>query len=555
MAKLQKGTFTGQAGGHGGDIKVALTTDGEHITDVKIVEQHETPHVGDNAFKWIPERIVHYQSLAVDAVSGASFTSRGIINASKQALQAAGGDLADWSQPVPKPPVVAKDQTVDVAIAGGGLTGLTMAAFAIKNGLKPLIVEKNDQVGGSFRYAAGAFATVGSKKVADNQIDDLINWVKELNAHGAKKEMDYDFLRYLEEHTGETFDELVDIAGSKPQIAQEAPYKFAVFGGGAFIVNALEKYIKDHGGLILPDTVITKVNVDESGKHATGFAARNAAGCFTVTAKAVVIATGGESYGHKEDLVKTTPSLEKVHVFNEANPGNTGDGYGLLKEAGASFYEGNIYKNAFLDFGWPLRISYANVPDYSKAIVVNDQAKRFTNEAPFFALNLTTALYYEGSPRYYVIYDAAKMDQTFRKKLDAQKEDPKVVVHAGSVKELAEKLDLDPAALEQTVAGYNEACAKGEDEFGKDAAHLESLDGADGYYGLYTMPGSWGTIGGVKINRDMLVEQTDGSFFDNLYALGEMSTNELFSDFYIAGFSLANYSTEARLVAERLAAN
>lgn len=42
MAKLQKGTFTGQAGGHGGDIKVALTTDGERITDVKIVEQHET---------------------------------------------------------------------------------------------------------------------------------------------------------------------------------------------------------------------------------------------------------------------------------------------------------------------------------------------------------------------------------------------------------------------------------------------------------------------------------------------------------------------------------
>jgi urocanate reductase len=84
MSKLAAGTFEGTAPGHNGDITVALTTDGERITDLKLVKEQETPHVGDNALKWLPEAIVKNQSVGVDAVSGASFTSRGIINATKK---------------------------------------------------------------------------------------------------------------------------------------------------------------------------------------------------------------------------------------------------------------------------------------------------------------------------------------------------------------------------------------------------------------------------------------------------------------------------------------
>lgn len=58
MSKLTAGTFKGTAPGHNGDITVALTTDGERITDLKLVKEQETPHVGDNAFKWLPEAIV-----------------------------------------------------------------------------------------------------------------------------------------------------------------------------------------------------------------------------------------------------------------------------------------------------------------------------------------------------------------------------------------------------------------------------------------------------------------------------------------------------------------
>lgn len=44
-----------------------------------------------------------------------------------------------------------------------------------------------------------------------------------------------------------------------------------------------------------------------------------------------------------------------------------------------------------------------------------------------------------------------------------------------------------------------------------------------------------------------------GGYFDNIYALGEMSTGALFTDLYMIGFSLADYSTEGWLVAEELA--
>lgn len=57
-------------------------------------------------------------------MSGASFTSRGIINATKKALEAAGGKAEDWNKHVSKSLVAAKD----LVIAGGGLTGLASAA-------------------------------------------------------------------------------------------------------------------------------------------------------------------------------------------------------------------------------------------------------------------------------------------------------------------------------------------------------------------------------------------------------------------------------------------
>ncbi|QJD73527.1 FAD-dependent oxidoreductase [Lactobacillus acetotolerans] len=551
---LKDGVFKGSGLGHGGPIQVAVTCKDNKIADVKVVKQSESPNVGDYAMKRIPSEIVKQQTLDVDAITGATMTSEAVLTGANRAIAKAGDAIAWNLQPYKKELPPTQNINADVVIAGAGLSGLSTAAFAVKRGLKTVVLEKNDQIGGSFRYAAGAFATSGSKALQkinrENNLDKLVNWVKELNEHNSKRPINLDFVKYLASKSGKTFDELLKIARAKPNFFLKMPYIAAGYAPGGKVAEDIEKYILKNGGKIIRSTVITKININ--GNRATGVEAQNASGKFTVTAKNVVIATGGASFGKRSMLEKNTPTLKNVRVFNEANRGNTGDGYDLLEQVGAQTYGNDVYKNAELDFDPRLHINYNNEPDYSKAIIINADGKRFTNEAPFSFLNLTTELYREGSSKYYLIYNAKTLDSTFRKQLDQLPEGPTTMAHADSIKELAKKINLDPATVQTTFDNYQKACDQGKDEFGKSKDNLVKFDGSEGYYAVYVMPGSWGTIGGVKINRKMQVEKADGSYFDNLYAVGEMSTGELFSDFYMIGFSLADYSTEGRLVAENL---
>ena len=55
-----------------------------------MLEQSETAGISDPAFEKIPALILEHQSVAVDAVAGCTNSSRGLIEAVKAALLAAG---------------------------------------------------------------------------------------------------------------------------------------------------------------------------------------------------------------------------------------------------------------------------------------------------------------------------------------------------------------------------------------------------------------------------------------------------------------------------------
>lgn len=150
-----------------------------------------------------------------------------------------------------------------------------------------------------------------------------------------------------------------------------------------------------------------------------------------------------------------------------------------------------------------------------------------------------------------LIYDGQNMDASFKAKLDKLAESPKAYLHADSIAKLADKINVDAANLQQSYEQYQEACQSGKDKFGKDQAHLEKFSGHD-FYAVYAMPGSWGTIGGVQIDHDTFAVKTE-DHVENLYAVGEMSTSDLFTEYYMGGFSFATYTTEGRLLAEELA--
>ncbi len=84
------GTYEGtsDAGMYPG-LKVSVTVEGGVITSVEVVEHGETDGISDPAIEGVPSAIVEANSPAVDAVSGATYTSDAIKEAVELALEGA----------------------------------------------------------------------------------------------------------------------------------------------------------------------------------------------------------------------------------------------------------------------------------------------------------------------------------------------------------------------------------------------------------------------------------------------------------------------------------
>ena len=83
--------LVGTADGHNGPLTVAVTMDGDTITDVVVTDHTETEGLADPAISDVPAAIVETNSADVDTVSGATITSNAIMEAVKNAMSSNGG--------------------------------------------------------------------------------------------------------------------------------------------------------------------------------------------------------------------------------------------------------------------------------------------------------------------------------------------------------------------------------------------------------------------------------------------------------------------------------
>ena len=88
------GTFTGSAQGYGGTVTSEVTIENGYIASAKgTAHDGETPAYFSQAER-LYDDIVDAQTTDVDTVSGATFSSAGIINSVNEALAASGTDGA-----------------------------------------------------------------------------------------------------------------------------------------------------------------------------------------------------------------------------------------------------------------------------------------------------------------------------------------------------------------------------------------------------------------------------------------------------------------------------
>ncbi len=105
IGQLNDGTYTGSARGYKSVITVQVTISGGKITDIQVLSQGDDEPYFSNA-RAVIQRVISAQSMNVDTVSGATYSSTGILVAIKNALLQAAG-----KQPVENA-VVAAQQTV-----------------------------------------------------------------------------------------------------------------------------------------------------------------------------------------------------------------------------------------------------------------------------------------------------------------------------------------------------------------------------------------------------------------------------------------------------------
>lgn len=85
-APLAANEYIGEAQGFGGPVKVKVTMNGDQIAKIDVLSHSETAGVSTPAFDTVPAAIIAAQSTEVDIASGATFTSKALIEAVNNAL-------------------------------------------------------------------------------------------------------------------------------------------------------------------------------------------------------------------------------------------------------------------------------------------------------------------------------------------------------------------------------------------------------------------------------------------------------------------------------------
>src|SRR3954468_22842341 len=137
-------------------------------------------------------------------------------------------------------------------------------------------------------------------------------------------------------------------------------------------------------------------------------------------------------------------------------------------------------------------------------------------------------------------------------------------VQAGRIRELAQKLELDPDALDATVNGFNAAVRPGTfDDTTLDDCRTEGLDppkshwarriDAAPFYASPVRPGITFTYLGTRVNREARMLMQGGGAAQNMFAAGEIMAGNVLGRGYAAGIGMTIGSVFGRVAGREAA--
>lgn len=556
-AAFHPGTYTAEAEGIRSTVKLAVTFSEDAITQIEILEHGETRNIADAALEGIPAEILRSQSLAVDAVSSVTFTSRAVLSAVEDACRQAGADVSALKEKQPAAPVH-EEMEADVVVVGTGLAGLSGAMAALDEGATVVAVEKAGAAGGSSKYSGGFITAVGSKLQQEAgfalDVDGYMDYFNACEDQSVKAdETDRAAVRAMIERSASDLDFLeahgIGIAGPTGFGGDFTVWHYPSDRTGPFdgeaagadhIVHALSWLNDQPGFSIYYNTPATRLLTDENG-GVTGVLCERADGStLTVHAASVILATGGWA-ASRELMARFCPDFPEAWIlpYTTSAMQNTGDGILMAEAVGAAVFEDGWWMD--LAIGADVGGYSTYFPDtlnglinYANYLIVDGEGSRVFN---------VNALY---GPRSIAIADAMKRTGKVFSIFTAEgfpggiefieangRVDGRTVFKADTLEELAAQTGMDPAVFTAQVERYNGFCAAGVDEDMGQATLIPVGEGP--YYAVSIKTITMGTLGGLRTDDSNAVLDRNGEPIPGLYAAGEIINGKYFNQVYVSG--------------------
>ncbi|MCW6660755.1 flavocytochrome c [Aerococcaceae bacterium NML201209] len=532
FAAVKDGTYTGKSSGNGGDIEVEVVIKDQRIAEINTIHSQETKGLGEGALEKIKKAIIANNTVNVDTISGATDSSQGYIDAVKEALKAAGATEDDFmsGEMIKHSFVLDKEEyTFDVVVLGGGGAGLSSAVEAANLGASVVVVEKSSAIGGNTAVSGGAFNVPGSDLQKNKDIEDSVEKYIEDTLKGGDELSDPELVKVLGENALSAYEWMRDVIH-----AEFIPDRVQQFGGhstprsvvpignkGIELTDKLWAAAEAKGAQLFLDTKATEL-IQENGTVVGVKVENNGKEIIINANKGVIVATGG--FAANIEMREKYNAAYGSQYLTTAVPASTGDGIAMCENIGAQLVDMEqiqVYPTCN-----PLTgiISYVANARFDGALLINQEGQRFINESGRRDEISNAILEQPGGYAYLVwgqeIETVGNMTQVHKNEFEELKKN-NLLFEAATLEELAATVEMDAAKLAETIAKFNGYVPdKNDPDFNKTGAYRTIAEGP--FYIQKVMPATHHTMGGVKININAQVLDTEGNPIPNLFAAGEV---------------------------------
>ncbi len=413
-------------------------------------------------------------------------------------------------------------EETEVLILGTGIAGMSAAMDPVEAGLKVMLVDKLDHIGGESFIACGVMNVSGSVMQKDAGIPGTVEekWEKYapvIEKAGETDDMEYKKNVYLYQTEwanrvyqdyGAKFQPLADYKDTGAPTSMLLPEHG--IGDMTTVLTPLQKGLEQKGAAFKLNLRALNFIVDKDGNPiGVRFSDEKNNRPVDIKAKAIIVATGGFSC-NQEMMSSFLPNQAKLGPLTVHS---MGEGHQMCKALGGVYNRMDMEANRMSDLAQVTVWGY-----FGPNVQITPQGRRFIKEdqshdTPDKAAELELGFWW-------TIFDNQLItgSQKWNVEMNMKSNASRLVGPFNTLEELAAGMDVPAENLIATFEKYDAAVAAGEDkEFGK-KLFLKSL--AAPYYAMKHLPYRYKTHGGMKVTTDSQLVDKDGKPIANVYCCG-----------------------------------